>query len=61
MEQLTALRGAVLTHTTLERAVHYWLSRQPPVDVADVVTQDEYTHDVIVQLPDGRVVVYDAT
>lgn len=48
-------------HTTLERAVRHWLSRTPPIDVSDVIAQDEFTHDVLVALPDRRVVVYDAT
>lgn len=56
-----ALAAILSGHVTLERAVRHWLSRTPPVDVTDVVTQDEFTHDVIVVLPDRRAVVYDAT
>ena len=48
-------------HRTLERALRHWLGQSPPVDVADVVTQDEYTHDVIVPTPDGLTLVYEAT
>jgi len=29
--------------------------------IADVVVQDEFTHDVIAPLPDGRALVFDAT
>ena len=56
--QLTAL---VAHHRTLEAALRHWLGQSPPVDVADVVIQDEYTHDVIVPTPDGLTLVYEAT
>lgn len=55
------LEAVIHRHRTLEQAVRHWLTQDPPVDVADVVTQDEFTHDVIFVLPDRRVVVYDAT
>jgi len=55
------LAALLSSHRTLEHAVRHWLSQAPPVDVTDVVTQDEFTHDVLVRLPDRRVVVYDAT
>ena len=29
--------------------------------IADVVVQDEYSHDVLVELPDGRALAFDAT
>ena len=56
-----ALKTVLQTHTTLERAVRHWLGQNPPVDVHDVIAQDEFTHDVVVLLPDHRAVVYDAT
>lgn len=43
-----------------------WAKAQPPGTlipqvVAEVVTQDEYTHDVIVPWRDGLALVYDTT
>lgn len=43
-----------------------WAKAQPPGTllpqvVAEVVTQDEYTHDVIVPWRDGLVLVYDTS
>lgn len=39
-----------------------WLRAQdPPRIVAEIVTQDEYTHDVIVPWSDRLVLVFDAT
>ena len=29
--------------------------------IAQVVVQDEFTHDVLARLPDGRALVFDAT
>jgi hypothetical protein len=51
-------------HSLLE--VLSWAKSQPPESltpqvVAGVVTQDEYTHDVIVPWRDGLVLVYDTT
>jgi len=41
-----------------------WARRQPPGTfqpqiIAEVITQDEYTHDIIVPWRDGLVLVYD--
>jgi hypothetical protein len=33
----------------------------PPLAVDGIVTQDEYTHDVLVPLPGGRWLVFDTT
>jgi hypothetical protein len=55
------LEALLAEHTNLEQAVRSWLTRSAPIDITDVVTQDEFTHDVIVTLPDRRAVVYDAT
>ena len=57
-DQLVAL---VSNHRTLEQALHHWLGQSPPVDVANVIAQDEYTHDVIMSLPDGLALVYEST
>jgi hypothetical protein len=39
-----------------------WLRRQaPPRDVTEILTQDEYTHDVVVQWSAARFLVFDAT
>ena len=39
-----------------------WLRRQsPPRQVTEILTQDEYTHDVIVEWSGTRFLVFDAT
>lgn len=48
-------------HTSLDRVVAWGLAADPPRLVADVVIQDEYTHDVVIPHESGRYLVYDAT
>lgn len=56
----TRWRAILTGHTTLERVVRWGYAQQPPVDITDVLVQDEFTHDVIA--PAGDVVlVYDTT
>ena len=39
-----------------------WLRRQDPKrDVTEILTQDEYTHDVVVEWTADRYLVFDAT
>jgi hypothetical protein len=46
---------------TLEDVVRWGLSCAPPILIADVVVQDEYTHDVVIRHPSGLWLVYDTT
>jgi short subunit fatty acids transporter len=48
------------THRTLEDVVRWGLGLAPPVMIADVVVQDEYTHDVVVPVA-AAYLVYDTT
>lgn len=55
-----SLRRVAMAHRTLSEAVAWGLAQSPPCVVADVITQDEYTHDVII--PAGPSwLVYDTT
>lgn len=49
------------TQKTLEDVVRWGLAQKPARLVADVVVQDEYTHDVVIQHPSGVFLVYDST
>ncbi len=55
------LEEAIARHRTLSEAVAWGLAHMPPLVVADVIVQDEYTHDVVLPYRDGRFVVYDTT
>lgn len=61
MTQATALRDAAATLPTLEKAFRWAIAQQPPLRPADVVIQDEYTHDVLFAAVDGSFLVFDAT
>ena len=55
-----SLGRAIATQTTLERALDWARTLSPPSEVASVLTQDEYTHDVLI--PYGtRYLVYDTS
>ena len=55
-----ALASAIADQTTLELALDWARTLTPPRGVESVLTQDEYTHDVVI--PAGtRWLVYDTT
>jgi hypothetical protein len=55
-----ALARAIADQTTLELALDWARTLSPPRGVESVLTQDEYTHDVVI--PAGtRWLVYDTT
>ena len=55
-----ALARAIATQTTLEQALDWARTLTPPRGVESVLTQDEYTHDVLI--PYGtRWLVYDTS
>jgi hypothetical protein len=54
------LAAIVASHTTLERALEWGRNQRPRVDLASILTQDEYTHDVLIPF-EGRYLVYDTT
>jgi hypothetical protein len=58
---LAALAAAVAPLGTLADVVAFCAAREPRAAIADVVIQDEFTHDVVVALGGGRSLVFDAT
>ena len=60
-ETLEALRAELAGIRTLEDVVRWGLRQSPSCEIADVVTQDEYTHDVVVVWRAGYHLVFDAT
>lgn len=57
--RLAELAAQTADHTTLERVVRWGLMRGHLI--ADVISQDEYTQDVILPLEEDVFLVYDAT
>jgi hypothetical protein len=55
------LEATVQRHQGLDDIFVWGRSQVPPVHPADVIKQDEFTHDVLVPLPSGRWLVYGTT
>jgi hypothetical protein len=60
-EELAAMAAVVGEHRTLADVLAWGRAQAPPRTVADIVTQDEYTHDVVVALARDRYLVYDTS
>ncbi|HEX6738366.1 MAG TPA: hypothetical protein VF310_08850 [Vicinamibacteria bacterium] len=60
-EEREALARIVAAHQGLDDVFAWGRRQSPPVHPADVIKQDEFTHDVLVPLPEGRWLVYGTT
>ena len=61
-DALAAVANDVAGHATLERVLAWSRSAGGGAGVEEIVTQDEYTHDVVVRYRDtGLYLVYDTT
>jgi len=58
-EQREGLAEGPAQHRSLERIVRWALATGRTI--ADIVIQDEYTHDVVVSWDDGLYLVFDST
>jgi len=56
-----ALQLAVAEHATLERVLGWGRTQVPPRRVEEIITQDEFTHDVLVPLDNSQYLAYDVT
>jgi hypothetical protein len=45
----------------LGEVLHWAFSRRPQVEMVTVVTQDEYTHDVVMRVSPNEYLVFDTT
>lgn len=57
----SSIEALFASQKTLEDVVRWGLGMNPIQLVKDVVVQDEYTHDVVLQHPSGVWLVYDTT
>ncbi len=60
-DALAALEQDLPQQGTLLEVVNWGLACRPPALVAEVVAQDEYTHDVVVRWRNGWALVYGTT
>ncbi|RKH66785.1 hypothetical protein [Corallococcus llansteffanensis] len=61
LAQRTVLERELAPLTLLQDVVRWGFAHVPPRDVAAVVVQDEFTHDVVVPWEDERYLVFDTT
>ena len=54
------LTRIVASQSSLESVLNWGRAQRPPVDIEAILTQDEYTHDVLIPF-EGRYLVYDTT
>ena len=59
--ELGKIETIVQTHGGLDDIFTWGRGQTPPVHPANVIKQDEFTHDVLVPLPSGRWLVYGTT
>lgn len=59
-ERLAALKTELARLTILQDVIRWGFAQTPPSDVADVVIQDEFTHDVVLPWRDVYL-VFDTT
>ena len=59
--ELARFRIALRELRSLAGVLDWLRLQEPPRLVADIVTQDEYTHDVVVPWSERLVLVFDAT
>ena len=55
------LEAIIQDHRGLDDIFNWGRAQVPPVHPADVINQDEFTHDVLVPLSSGRWLVYGTT
>lgn len=60
-EALAKLESELPAHGTLLEVVRWSAAQIPPVVIANVVTQDEFTHDLVLRWQAGLFLVYGAT
>jgi hypothetical protein len=61
LDRHAVLERELPEHHTLLEVVNWGLAEQPPALVAEAVTLDEFTHDIVIPWRDGLVLVYGAT
>jgi hypothetical protein len=55
------LAAATANQRTIKHALEWLLAHTPPRTITDLVTQDEFSHDVLVDYQDGLWLAYDTT
>ncbi len=59
--EFAQLATAISRHRSIKHALDWLASLTPPLAPTDMVTQDEYSHDILVPYPNGFWLIYDST
>ncbi len=59
--QFAALAETLGTHRSIKHALDWLAAHDPPLAPSDMVTQDEFSHDIMIGYDDGLWLVYDVT
>lgn len=60
-EEKERLEGALGGIRMLDEVLSWAFAQSPPLELAEVVVQDEFTHAVVLTSPDRRALVFDCT
>ncbi len=60
-DEFARIAGALARHRSIKHAVDWLAGHQPPLSISGLVTQDEFSHDILVDYPGGLWLVYDTT
>ena len=60
LSELQAIQVEVANHRTLKIVLDWCLAQDPSILETDVVTQDEFTHDLVVPKSEDIFLVYDS-
>lgn len=60
-ERFERVAASLRHHTSLQSVLEWCRAQSPPKDLSAVVVQDEYTHDIVLELEGELFAVYDAT
>jgi hypothetical protein len=60
-EGFARIAEAAANHRSIKHAIDWFVRQNPPLVPADMVTQDEFSHDILVAYPGGLWLVYDST
>jgi hypothetical protein len=58
---LSRIAGALARQRSIKHAVDWLAAHNPPITPTEIVTQDEFSHDILVPYAVGLWLVYDTT
>jgi hypothetical protein len=60
-DKFDPLAQVVAEHRSIKHALDWLQSLEPPLTFSDIVTQDEFSHDILIEYLQGLYLVYDVT